>query len=104
MFLGIVLGIVSGFAIMGGSGLLVAWVFRAALGGKKPTEKENIIMTTLIVGIWFVLWINGSSDWTDYDGSINFGNVFVSLLMNPIEIVSGLEHLLNLEAGALGGW
>ena len=61
-------------------------------------------MTTLIVGIWFVLWLNGSSDWTDYDGSINFGNVFVSLLMNPIEIVSGLEHLLNLEAGALGGW
>ena len=30
-------------------------------------------MTTLIAGIWFVLWLNGSSDWTDYDGGINFG-------------------------------
>ena len=61
-------------------------------------------MITLIAGIWFVLWLNGSSDWTDYDGGLNFGEVFVSLVMNPIEIASGVEHILNLEAGTLGGW
>ena len=98
------LGIVSGFAVMGASTLLVGGAFRAVSGGREATEKEGKIMITLIAGIWFVLWLNGSSDWTDYDGSINFGNVIGSLLMNPIEIVSGLEHLLNLEAGALGGW
>ena len=41
MFLGIVLGIVSGFAIMGGSGLLVGGAFRAASGGRKATEKRG---------------------------------------------------------------
>ncbi len=98
------LGIVVGFAIMGASTLLVAGAFRAVSGGRKATEKEGKIMITLLAGIWFVLWLNGSSDWTDYDGGLNFGEVFVSLVMNPIEIASGVEHILNLEAGTLGGW
>jgi hypothetical protein len=55
------LGIVSGFAIMGASTLLVGGAFRAVSGGREATEKEGKIMITLIAGIWLVLWLNGSS-------------------------------------------
>lgn len=100
----IFLGLASGFAIMGAILMLALGLQRIITGKRKGTEKEAKILATIVGLFYLIFWLNGSSAWIDYDGSFNFGDIVASLLMNPIEITSGVEHIFNLEPGTLGGW
>ena len=49
------------------------------------------------------LWHNGNQTWEPY-GDFDLLYAFVSILTGPWEIAGGLENLLGLETGTLGGW
>ena len=50
-----------------------------------------------------ILWHNGNQTWEPY-GEFDLLYAFASILTGPWEIAGGLENLLGLETGTLGGW
>lgn len=68
-----------------------------------PSHISKIIGYFLLFAPLFYLWHNGNTTWEQY-GDLDLVVAFFSLLMWPWEVASGLENLLELETGTLGGF
>ena len=93
------LGVIVGFGTALIWGRWVSIFFRVW----KPSEISLWIFSFVVFIPLYFLWYNGNTSWEPY-GELDFGNIFSSLLMWPIEIASGIENLFDLETGTLGGW
>ena len=80
------------------------WIYAVVIVFAKVLEIKNdkIIMIIGFAPIIF-LWHNGNQTWEPY-GEFDLLHAFVSILTLPWEIAGGLENLLGLETGTLGGW
>lgn len=92
--LGIVVGLGVSFILM----YAVVIVFAKVL----EIKNDKIIFMIGFAPIIF-LWHNGNQTWQPY-GDFDPLYAFVSILTLPWEIAGGLENLLGLETGTLGGW
>ena len=96
------LNLVLGTAV--GLGVSFIWIYAVVIVFAKVLEIKNdkIIMIIGFAPIIF-LWHNGNQTWEPY-GEFDLLHAFVSILTLPWEIAGGLENLLGLETGTLGGW
>ena len=93
------------FGLFVGLGIMFSWAFVVAHFFRIFITKEvnEVILVICFFGPLYFLWYNGNISWVDY-GELSLENVFFSLYMHPLEIVNGIENVLKLETGTLGGW
>ena len=87
-----------------GLGISFIFLYAVIIVLAKVLEIKNykIIFIIACAPIIF-LWHNGNQTWEPY-GDLDLLAAFVSILTLPWEIAGGLENLLGLETGTLGGW
>jgi len=87
-----------------GIGVSTFFVYVAFLLLAKVLEinSDKIIFIIAAAPIIF-LWHHGNQSWTQY-GEVDLLYAFVSIVTWPWEVAGGLENLLELETGTLGGW
>ena len=92
-----------GFIVGFGAAFIWVWWISLFFREWRPSQISSLIFYSLICAPLFFIWHNGSTQWEPY-GDFDFAYAFGSLLFWPVELASGIENLLKLESGTLGGW
>jgi len=92
------LGVVVGLGIS----FILLYAVIIVLAKVLEIKNDKVIFIIACAPIIF-LWHNGNQTWEPY-GDLDLLAAFVSILTGPWEIAGGLENLLGLETGTLGGW
>ena len=93
------LGLLVGFGVMFGWGFVVILFSKNVLGSKN----FGAFQIVACFGPLYFLWYNGNTNWEQY-GEFELVEAVISLYAWPYEMASGIENILGLETGTLGGW